>query len=86
MIYTVELTKQAAKSLRRLPADTRDSIIEKIEELAKDPFSPQLDVEKMQGRDGYRLRVGKWRIIYDLFKHQLQIVVIKIGDRKEVYK
>ena len=86
MVYTVELTKQAAKSLRKLPADVRETIIVKIEELAKDPFSPNLDIKKLQGRDGYRLRVGNWRIIYDLYKQQLLIVVIKIGDRKEVYK
>jgi mRNA interferase RelE/StbE len=86
MVYTVEFTKQAAKSLRKLPSDAREIISLKIEELAKDPFSPHLDIEKMQGRDGYRLRVGNWRIIYDLFKHKLNIVVIKIGNRKEVYK
>ena len=86
MIYTVEFTKQAAKSLRKLPANARNSIIKKVEEFAKDPFAPQHDVEKMQGSDGYRLRVGNWRIIYDLYKHQLLIVVIKIGNRKEVYK
>lgn len=86
MIYSVEFTKQAERSLRKLPADPRDLIIKKIKELAKDPFAPQLDIEKMQGRDGYRLRVGNWRIIYDLYKQQLLIVVIKVGDRKEVYK
>lgn len=86
MIYTVEFTKQAAKSLRKLPASVKDSIIKKIEEFAKDPFAPQHDVEKMQGSEGYRLRIGNWRIIYELSKHQLLIVVIKIGNRKEVYK
>lgn len=86
MVYSVEFTKQAAKSLRKLPANAAPLIIKKIKELANDPFSPQLDIEKMQGRDGYRLRVGNWRIIYELFQHQLLIVMIKIGDRKEVYK
>lgn len=86
MIYTVELTKQAAKSLRKMPPEARETIIVKIEELAKDPFSPNLDIKKLQGRDGYRLRVGNWRIIYDLVKDNLIIVVFKIGNRKEVYK
>lgn len=86
MDYKVEFTKLAIKSLRKLPEDAREKLINKIEELAKDPFSPFLDIKNMQGRDGYRLRVGDWRAIYELNNHQLQIIVIKIGNRKEVYK
>lgn len=86
MSYTVEFTKLAIKTLRKLPEVARERLIIKIEELARDPFSPYLDIVKMQGRDGYRLRVGDWRVIYELYNHQLQIIVIKIGNRKEVYK
>jgi len=40
----------------------------------------------MQNRDGYRLRVGDWRVIYDIQKEKVVILVLKIASRGEVYR
>ncbi len=45
-----------------------------------------LDIKKLTGRDGYRLRIGGWRALYRVEKDQLIIEVVKIGPRGDIYK
>jgi len=45
-----------------------------------------LDIKKLTGRDGYRLRIGGWRALYRIDKNQLIIEVVKIGARGDIYK
>lgn len=49
-----------------MPRNTARLIRGKIEDLAQDPWAPNNNVKKLVGRPGYRLRVGDWRVIYDL--------------------
>ena len=86
MGYQVEYTKQAVKTLRKMSVITAQSILKKVRQIAEDPFSPHKDVTKLQGREGYRLRVGDWRILYEVQINKLVILVLKIGLRKEVYR
>jgi mRNA interferase RelE/StbE len=44
------------------------------------------NVTKLQNRDGFRLRIGDWRVIYEVQDQQLVILVLKIGSRGEVYR
>ena len=69
-----------------MPRNTAKLIREKIEQVAADPFSPIPNAKKLQGRDGYRLRVGDWRIIYEVNKKEVVIIVLKVAPRGEVYR
>ena len=51
-----------------------------------DPFATNLDVKKLQNRSGYRLRIGDWRVIYEVQNEELVILVMKIAPRGEVYR
>jgi len=86
MAYDIAFTKQAAKTLKKIPTDVAKSIRLKIEQIADDPFASHPNVIKLQNRDGYRLRVGNWRVIYDIQKDRVLVLVLKIGIRGEVYR
>jgi mRNA interferase RelE/StbE len=65
MAYTLLIKKEAKKNLQRLSRPDKNRIAEKIFFLRDDPDNPDLDVKKLQGEPYFRLRVGKWRIIFD---------------------
>lgn len=60
-------------------------IVAKILEVAADPYAPNINLRKLQGRDGYRLRVGDWRVIYELDDERLMMLVLEIGSRGSIY-
>ena len=84
-MYSIEFTKQADKALDKMPRNTRLLVVEKIKQLARDPFGAA-NVKQLVGRLGYRLRVGDWRVIYDVESRRLVVRVLKIGSRAEVYE
>ncbi len=61
-------------------------IREKLEQIAQDPYASQANVTKLQNRPGYRLRVGDWRVIYEIRDDELIILVLRIAPRGEVYR
>jgi len=85
-MYQLFFTRQALKTLRKLPRNTADRIREKLLHLAKAPYARNANVTKLQNRSGYRLRIGDWRVIYEIEDEQLRILVLKIGPRGEVYR
>jgi len=86
MAYSIVFTKQAAKTFQKIPASIAVAIRQKIEQIAENPFLSHPNVTKLQNREGYRLRVGDWRIIYEVQRDEVLIIVLKIGLRKEVYR
>ncbi len=86
MAYKIAFTKNATRTLLKVPHDTARLIRIKMERIAEDPFASHPNVTKLQNRDGYRLRVGDWRVIYEIQKDKVLILVLKIGSRGEVYK
>ena len=85
-VYTNAYTKEATKSLQRMPRNMAQLICEKLETIAADPYANLPNAKKLQGREGYRLRVGDWQVIYKIQNNQLIIVLLKIASRGEIYK
>lgn len=69
-------TRVARRSLERIPANTARLIRSKIEQYAADSASLANNVLKLQGREGFRLRVGDWRVIFDEDGRILQILQV----------
>ncbi len=85
-MYKITFTTQASKALLKMPRNTAQIIREKLNQVAIDPFASIPNAKKLQGRPGYRLRIGDWRVIYEINKDEITIIVMKIAPRGEVYK
>lgn len=87
MTYRVAITASAKKELDRLPAKVAERCIEALSFLAINPFSEVLHVKKLRGPEAlYRVRVGDYRIVYEVQKKVLLVLVIKVGHRSDVYR
>ncbi len=82
--YTVVLSKKAKKQLDKLSDDIVEPIINAIAGLEKNPRPT--GYKKLKGRDGYRIRTGNYRIIYDIFDTELIVDIITLGHRKDIYE
>jgi mRNA interferase RelE/StbE len=84
-VYKVVTTKSFAKALSRLPVNWQKRIVQKIKEIAADTYAQHNNVAKLQGRDGYRLRIGDWRVIYELQDDRLELWVLEVKPRGGIY-
>jgi mRNA interferase RelE/StbE len=80
----IRYTKTALKALARMPTAVARLIRGKIEQYAEAPASLANNVKKLQGRDGHRLRVGDWRVIFD--QDGVVLDVLQIGPRGSIYE
>ena len=81
--YRIELRPAAVRALRKLDPPVRHRIQGAIALLAHDPRPP--GARAMQGRDGLRVRVGDYRILYTVDDGVLTVVVVRLGHRRDVY-
>ena len=84
-MYRVVTTKSFGKALAKLPLNWQKRIVTKIREVAANPYAPNNNLTKLQGRDAYRLRVGGWRVIYELQDDRLVMLVLEVGPRGGTY-
>ena len=82
--YSVRIKRSAAKELEAVPPKDRKRIVRRIENLAAEPRPP--GCEKLSGEDKYRLRQGNYRILYEIVDRELIVAVVKIGNRRDVYR
>ncbi len=82
--YEVEFVASAQKELTKLPRQTNLRIAKAIHILSADPRKG--NVRPMVGTTSWRLRIGDYRIVYDIFDKKLVILVIRIRHRKDVYQ
>jgi mRNA interferase RelE/StbE len=80
----VILPKSVQKELDRLPDDATRRILARLAELEKNPRPP--GVKKLRGRSAWRIRAGDYRVIYEIHDRVLQVFVITLGHRREVYR
>ena len=85
MRYKVELKPATVKHLSKLEKKFQVQVRDKIDSLAKDP-RPDGAIKLSGVKDLYRLTSGNFRIIYQVSDDKLLVLVVKIGDRKDIYK
>lgn len=85
-MYRLTYSKEATRSLAKMPPKLARMIQAKLEAVAANPYGKHNNVSKLQGHEGYRLRVGDWRVIYEVVDRQLVIAVVRIAARGSVYK
>ena len=84
-MYQVSYTPSAVKYLRKLDRSTQRRLLNAIEELTKDPTPPR-SIHLKGGQGERRIRVGDYRVIYEVNNGELIILVLKIGHRRDVYR
>ncbi len=82
MTYQVIFSDLALKQLRKLDGQIGQRIISTLERIR---IRPDAYVKKLVGDEGYRLRMGNYRVILDLDQEKLIILVLRIGHRRNVY-
>lgn len=83
-IWNVEIARPARKELSRLPTHVQTRVARAILALENDPFPH--GCKKLRNRDGWRIRVGDYRVLYFADSTACQIVIGVIGHRREVYR
>ena len=84
MTYAVEILRSAQKQLAKIDQQEQGHIIDSIRALAANPRPS--GCKKLSGRSAWRIRVGDYRVIYEIHDQQLVIVVVTLGNRKDVYR
>lgn len=84
--YSTLLSKGATRTMRKLPENIRSTVEAKLSALAADPIAANNNVRPLRGVPGYRLRIGDWRVLYEVDHQQGLLRVRHIGPRGEDYK
>jgi len=84
MKFQIILPKSVQKELDRLPDEIANRILARLAGLETNPRPA--DVKKLKSRAAWRIRVGDYRVIYEIHDRVLQIIVITIGHRREIYR
>ena len=82
--YSIVVKESVWKDLKRIPKKDVRRILSAIRSLADDPRP--VHSKKLSGQERYRLRQGNYRILYSIEDDRLVICVVKVGDRRDVYR
>ncbi|GGR88173.1 translation repressor RelE [Streptomyces humidus] len=87
MKYALRFTAAAQRQLRAITRPDAMRILTALTALGDDPYRQDADVKKLTGPSGlYRLRVGSYRVAYQVDDGELVVLVVKVGDRRDVYR
>ena len=85
MAYQVSILPAALRQVSKLPRIVQERIQQRIDALADDPRPP--GTKALAGRSGFcRIRVGDYRVIYEIRDEILTVLVVRVGHRREVYR
>jgi len=85
--YAFRFTTAAQRQLRAISQPDAMRILTALTALGDDPYREDADVKKLTGPSGlYRLRVGSYQVAYQINAGELVILVVKVGDRRDVYR
>ncbi len=83
--YRIEWKNSAYKELQKLPRPTIVKVVAAISDLSNDPYPS--GVKKLIGSErSYRIRVGDYRVIYEIVEDKLIIEIVRVRHRKDVYR
>lgn len=82
--YKIFFKESVQKDLNAIPKKDVNKILDRIKALAEDPRPP--GCEKLTGQQRFRLRQGRYRILYSIQDDELTVWVVKIGHRKDIYR
>lgn len=84
MTYKISILRRAQKQLAKIPANDYKKIKQAILDLAQDPRPS--GAKKLKGRQGWRIQQGDYRIIYEIQDDKLIVIVLDVGNRKDIYR
>ncbi len=84
MTYSVSILRRAQKQLEDIQGNDFDRVTEAIAALASNPRPP--GCIKLTGRDGWRIRIGNFRVIYEINDGQFLVTVVQVGNRRDIYQ
>ena len=86
-MYALKFTKHALKELQKLPKQARLRILDSLELLRINPFAEIIQFKKLRTNQSlYRVRIGEYRVIYEVHGDVLMILVVRVGHRRDVYR
>ena len=84
MAYTLRIDKRVEKEVRALPGDVRERVLSALARLQESPLTGS--VKKLVGEPSYRLRIGNYRIVFEVDTFNKEVTVLKVAHRKDVYR
>lgn len=85
MSFQIEVKGSVAKAIKKLPKADQKRVVAKIDSLAEDLPNPE--ITKLKGNNPFhRIRVGNYRIIYEIQEYKLVVLIVKVSHRKDVYR
>ena len=82
--YRIEIKKSAQKEIQGLPLQDLKRVVAKIQQLSTNPRMP--DSKKLTSKEQYRIRVGPYRILYEIHDDVLLVMVVRVANRKDAYR
>jgi mRNA interferase RelE/StbE len=82
--YRIVIRRQAEKEFERLGHEERKRVAQKLLLLEKEPFPS--GAIALQGRQGYRIRIGDYRVLYEVDEAAKVVTVTAVGHRRDVYR
>jgi mRNA interferase RelE/StbE len=84
MSYVIKIKPTAQKAIKKLPLSLQQRIIEKLKALEHHPRQGAKKLQSFENR--YRIRVGDFRIIYEIYDNRLLVIVLEVGHRSHIYR